>query len=418
MNVLIFHMRYFPDKTGTAPLVTQLAQDLVSQGNKVTVIASLPHYGRTSIHPDYQKHKGFFSQNQESGVHLIRTPVFVPRSPLLLPRAVNYLSYNILSIIAGFLVKEVDVVLAINPPITTTFSAWLISVFRRSPLVVGIQDVWPDCVIQIGQLQNRIVVLFSKLLEKIQYQIARKIIVLSPGMKKNLVEKGVIPEKIEIIANWADIEAVHPLEKDNPFYRDQGWEDYFVVLFSGNHGYIAALDNIIDTALLLKGYPKILFVLAGEGSVKKDLLIRAKEEGLENIRFLSTQPPREWLEMLAAADLGLVTLRKELAGLNVPSKVYTLMAAELPILASVPEESEVASLVQRAHAGIVVAPESPAELSNAILEYHDKEELLKEFGRNGRRYLVDKYNRKIQTNQYLKVLKSSLIKDLHCETFN
>ena len=418
MDVLIVHMRYFPDNTGTAPLVTQLAQDLALQGNNVTVIASLPHYGRTSIHPDYRKHKGFFSQNKESGVHIIRTPVYVPLTPGLIPRAINYLSYNIFSIIAGFHVKDVDVVLAINPPITTSFSAWVISVFRRSPLVVGIQDVWPDCVIQIGQLQNRLVVSISKVLEKIQYQIARKIIVLSPGMQNNLEKKGVMQEKIEVISNWADIDEVYPLDKKNPFYLDHGWDDYFVVLFSGNHGYIAALDKIMDAALLLEGYPNILFVLAGEGSVKKNLQFRAKEEGMKNIRFLPTQPPREWLEMLAAADLGLVTLRKELAGLNVPSKVYTLMAAERPILASVPKESEVASLVQRANAGIVVAPESPVELSNAILEYYDKAELLKEFGKNGRRYLIDKYNRKIQTNRYLHVLKSSLIKDSHSETLN
>ena len=161
-------MRYHPDKTGTAPLITQLAQDLAKSGSEVTVIASLPHYGRTTIHPDYREYDGYFHHSEERGVKIIRTPVFLPRKGSILSRAWNYLSYNILSIIAGLKISRVDVILAVNPPITTTFSAWLLSIFHRVPLVVGIQDVWPDCLIQVDKLRNKVLIYFSKILEKIQ----------------------------------------------------------------------------------------------------------------------------------------------------------------------------------------------------------------------------------------------------------
>ena len=94
MKLLIVHMRYFPDATGTAPLVTQLAQDLAQADLEVVVVASLPHYGRTSIHPDYQQRSGYFHHSKENGVDVIRTPVFVPQNRGILQRALNYLSFN------------------------------------------------------------------------------------------------------------------------------------------------------------------------------------------------------------------------------------------------------------------------------------------------------------------------------------
>ena len=411
MKILIIHMRYSPDKTGTAPLITQLAQDLVASGSEVIVIASLPHYGRTSVHPDYLDYEGFFHRSEEEGVKIIRTPVYIPKHTGIFSRAWNYLSYNFLSFFAGLGISKPDVILAVNPPITTTFSAWLISVFKRAPLVVGIQDVWPDCLIQVNKLRNKVVIYFSRILEKIQYRIAKKIIVLSPGMRSNLENKGVKRDKIEIIANWADTEYVKPLPRENNFLFNHNLENKFVVLFSGNHGYISALENVIEAAEFLKDIPEVLFLLAGEGSVKKDLIQQAAGKGLDNIRFLSTQPEQQWLEMLAASDLTLVSLRADLAGLNVPSKVYTLMAAGRPILASVPEMSEVAALVINAKSGIICKPDNPQDLAEKIRDLKDKTALLDELGRNGRLFMQENFNRKLQTASYLSILESALAGD-------
>ena len=408
MKLLIVHMRYEPDPTGTAPLVTQLAQDLVQNDVEVVVIASLPHYGRQSVHPDYQQYQGFFHRNRENGVEIFRTPIFVPRKPGLIGRALNYLSYNLNSILAGLLIRDVDIILAINPPITTTFSAWIMSIFHRIPLIVGIQDVWPDCVIQVGQLKNRVLIFFSKIMEKIQYMVADKVIVLSQGMKENLLRKGVRTEKIAVIANWADPDAVIPLPKDNAFYLEQNLGDYFVVLFAGNHGYNAALEYVIEAAEHLKDHSDILFIFAGEGSVKQDLVKSVNNKNLINIRFLPTLPYRKWLEMLAAADLTLVTLREDLAELNVPSKVYTLMSASRPIAASVPVNSEVGKLIRTANCGIVSPPEDPLGLVETILDCKQGKYVLEDLGRNGREYLVEFLHRNQQTGQYLNLLKSSI----------
>jgi len=404
-------MRYYPDKTGTAPLVTQLCQDLVRKGVEVTVITSLPHYGRKSIHPDYREYEGLFNRSVEDDVELIRTPIFVPKNGGIIPRAVNYLSYNFFSILAGFFVEKPDLVLAINPPITTAFVARFIGFLRGIPILVGIQDVWPDCVVIVGKLRNRLLIRFSKVLEKLQYRLAKKIIVLSPGMRRNLELKGVDPAKIEVIANWADTSAIQPVNKINDFYQQHELEGKFIVLFSGNHGYISSLETVVHAASILENQEDILFILAGEGSVKADLIELAEQLDLRNVQFLTTQPEETWLEMLAACDLALVPLRRNLAGLNVPSKVYTLMAAGRPILASVPRESEVAELVLSAKSGIISVPEDPQNLAEKILELKEKPDVLQQFGQNGRDYLSNNYNRQQQTELYYRVLKSVLEKD-------
>jgi len=404
-------MRYEPDPTGTAPLVTELAQDLVLSGLDVVVVTSLPHYGRTDIHPGYLERKGYFHHSIEQGVKIIRTPVYVPRHPGLIQRAFNYLSYNFNSILAGFRVTDVDLVLAINPPITTTFSAWVLSLFHRAPFIVSIQDVWPDCVIKVGQIKNRMIIAVSKLLEKFQYYIALKVVVLSDGMKKNLINKGVRKDKIEIIPNWADPENVFPLPKINEFYRDQKLQGKFVVLFAGNHGYIAALESIIEAADLLREQEEIQFLFVGEGSVKQKLIDLVNKKELFNVKFLSTLPQNSWLEMLAAVDLGLVTLRKELAELNVPSKVYTFMAAGCPILASVPETSEIKNIIQEANCGFVSPPEDPAILADAIMAKLHNTDDLRKLGMNGRTYLINNLHRNGQTSKYSQLIQSAIRKD-------
>ena len=399
-------MRFHPDPTGTAPLVTQIADDLAKMGDDVVVIASLPHYGRKDIHPDFRNHQGIFHVSDYRGVRVWRTPVYVPPRPTLYHRALNYLSYTFLSIIAGLRAGKADIIFAMNPPITTTFSAWIVSIFQRAAMVVGIQDIWPDCVILVGQLKGGLLIRLSFLMERVQYKIARRIIVLSDAMKDNLIQKNVPAKKIEVIPNWADLEFIRPLSKENIFRSRHGLQDKFVVLFAGNHGFNAALECVLDSASLLLSHPEILFLMVGEGNVKSDLLARAESEMLKNVRFLSTQPKELLPELLASADIGLVPLRKNLGDLNVPSKVYSIMAAARPVLASVPENSEIASLVRRTKCGILTPPEDPHALADALLDMVDRYAEVEKMGQEGRKYLLDNVTRQNQTQRYHRVLKS------------
>ena len=402
MRVLILHMRFHPDLTGTGPLVTDLATDLVELGNEVTVVTSMPHYGRHEIPPEYRGR--LLHRSDFDGVDLWRTFVYVPSDPSGFQRSVNYLSYTFMSVVGGLMAEKPDVILCVNPPITVGFSGWLLSLALRAPVVFNVQDVWPDCLEIIGQLRSPLLIRVFKRLEKFIYRVSARVTVLSEGMKENLMRKGVPAEKIVVIPNWANVETIRPVERENSFRKAHGLNGHFVVMFAGNLGFIATLDKVLDAAKLLEDEPHIQFLIIGEGNAKPGLVSQANELGLKNVRFLRTQPKEVLPEMLGAADLSLVTLNRHLGQLNVPSKTYSIMASARPVLASVPEDSEIARLVKVAGCGLSVPPEDPYSLAQAIRDLARRPEGLQFYGANGRRYVEKYLNRRSLTAQYHKLL--------------
>ncbi len=403
MKVLILHMRFHPDLTGTGPLVTDLATDLVAMGNQVTVVTSMPHYGGKELAPEYRGK--LIHRSNFNGVDLWRTFVYVPPSASGFQRSINYLSYTMMSVVGGLMAEKPDVILCINPPITVGFSGWLVSLARRVPMVFNVQDVWPDCLVLIDQLRSPLLIRTFKHLEKFIYRVASRVTVLSDGMKDNLLRKGVPDEKIAVIPNWANVETIRPVEKQNGFRAANGLNGDFVVMFAGNLGFIAMLDNVVETARLLQHDSNIQFLIVGEGNAKAGLVRRTSELGLKNVRFLPTQPKEMLPEMLGAADLSLVTLNKQLGQLNVPSKTYSIMASGRPVLASVPPDSEIASLIKTADCGVGVPPEDPVSMADAILRLANQPEQLRQFGANGRRYVEEHLSRRKVTAQYNELLR-------------
>lgn len=402
MRILILHMRFHPDLTGTGPLVTDLATHLAAMGDKITVVTSMPHYGRRNVHARYRGR--LFHRENFKGVDVWRTFVYVPPNAKGFYRGLNYLSYTFMSIVAGMLCDRPDVILCINPPITVGFSGKLISMMRSSPMINNIQDIWPDCIAIIGQLRNRLLFRIFQHLERYIYKTSARVILLSDGMKQNIIKKCANKNKIAIIPNWADVDFIRPFSKNNGFRKTHGLKDNFVVMFAGNIGFISVLDTVLDTANLLQNDSRIQFVIVGEGNAKPALLERARSLNLNNVRFLPTQPKSVLPEMLAAADISLVTLDRRLGQLNVPSKTYNIMAGSRPVLASVPEDSEIARLVKEADCGICVPPEDPESMVQAIKNMLNQPELLDRYGKNGRKYVVENYSRDKLINRYRELL--------------
>jgi colanic acid biosynthesis glycosyl transferase WcaI len=403
MRVLILHMRFHPDLTGTGPLVTDLASDLVEMGNEVTVVTSMPHYGHHEIPPEYRGR--LIHRSNHKGIDLWRTFVYVPPHPSGFQRSINYLSYTLMSVIGGLMAEKPEVILCVNPPITVGFSGWLLSLARRVPMIFNVQDVWPDCLVIIGQLRSPLLIRIFKHLEKFIYRVSAGVTVLSDGMKEHLKEKGVPARKIMVIPNWANIESIRPVEKENSFRKFHGLNGQFVVMFAGNLGFIAMLDKVLEAARLLDDEPQIQFLIIGEGNAKPGLVSRVNELGIKNVRFLPTQPKESLPEMLGAADLSLVTLNRHLGQLNVPSKTYSIMASARPVLAAVPEDSEIARLIKVADCGLGVPPEDPVALAQAIRSLAGQPEKLRVYGANGRRYVEENFDRRSLTTQYHKLLQ-------------
>ena len=402
MRVLILHMRYWPEATGTGPLVTELAEDLAAAGEDVVVVTSVPHYGLPEIPAEFRG--GLIHRALKSGVTVYRTLAPVAHVGSALGRGLDYAAYTVLASLAAISLGPVDIILCVAPPVTVGFSGWVVGFLRKCPTVFNAQDIWPDGLISMGRIHNQVLIAVLRRLEQLVYRTSNRITVVSEGMRKNVLSKGVAAGRVQVIPNWVDTERIHPVEGPNPFRNELALGESFVVLFAGNVGYAAGLESVLAAAGLLRGEPRICFLIVGEGSAKADLLRAAEREGLTNVRFLPTQPSGILSNVLGAGDVGLVPLREGMGAVSVPSKAYAIMAGGRPVLAAVPTDSEIRHLVAEAKCGVCVPAEEPQALAEAVLRLAGEPDRLTEYGRNARSYVVERYSRAIMTSRYRKLL--------------
>jgi colanic acid biosynthesis glycosyl transferase WcaI len=405
MRVLLLTLYFAPDVAANAVIMTELAEELAALGHQVTVVTTFPHYAGNVIDGRYRGR--LIQQDTQQGIRVIRTYLYTsPHKQRFLVRFLNYVSFNVLSTLAGLFAGPQDVILTPSPPLTIGLSASIISRVKRIPYVYNVQDIYPDVVVKLGILRNPLVIAFSRWLERFVYTGARHITVLSEGFRANLLRKGLPPEKLTVIPNFVDMDFIRPLSRDNGFRHRFGLDGRFVVLYAGNLGHSQNLGDVLECAALLQDQDHIAFVIVGNGSRKPYLEARARQMGLSNVHFIPFQPREDVPDIYAAADVSLITLRKSIALDSVPSKAYTIMASGRPILAAVDPGSDAWNLVEQAQCGLCVEPENPQTLAEAIRALYADPALRERLGRNGRKHVVQYYTRQAVAKQYHELLTS------------
>lgn len=391
MHILILGQCYAPENVSAAVLIAELASDLVRRGHRVTVATGAPSYPHGRVFDGYSN--GLFSSETLDGVRVIRTWSYISPSKRVLPRLLHYGTYSATAFYGGLLAGRPDVILSFSPPLPLGLSAWALSRIFRVPWALQLEDLYPDAAIAAGVMTNRVLVNFFLGMEAFLYRRAQRISVISKSFQQTLLTKGVAGSKIEFIPIWADPDEVRPMEKENAFRRAHGLEHKFVVMYAGNIGLTSCLEDALGAAEILRDRSDIQFVVVGEG-VRKDALMEAsRERGLTNVRFLPFQPRENFAEMLAAADLSLVTLNAGAALSSLPSKIFNVMASARPVLAATPPGSELMQIVESAACGWTVPPGAPDRLAEAVVQLKDRESDLVQMGKNGRACLEKNYSR-------------------------
>ena len=234
-------------------------------------------------------------------------------------------------------------------------------------------DLQPDAAADLGMLHDGILMRSLYRLEKFAYNQADLVSTLTEGMRRRILEKSIAPDKVTLFAARAD-SALLQLKRGaggESFRRTYGLEGKFVVLYTGNMGVKQGLDVIVSAAQLSQDRPEVVYLFAGDGAVRKDTESRAAALRLANVKFLPVQPREQLFQMLTAADLCLITQQRTVADIVFPSKTATFMAAGCPVVASVNAGSAVASILEQSSAGVVVAPEEPVRLFEAITSLQD-----------------------------------------------
>jgi colanic acid biosynthesis glycosyl transferase WcaI len=391
--------KYFPPEIGTAShLFFELCETLVQFGHQVSVITSIPWYNLEEVDERYKKR--LFLKENIDGINVLRIA-----NPPLPGGTIKLKAGHILvppMFGLGLLMEERhDVVVAYSPPLLMGLTAYLYAKVWHAPFIFNAQDLYPQCVIDLGQLRNRSLIWAFERLESFIYQKAAFITVHSEGNKKFLTScKGVEAHKVRVAHNWVDTDFIQPGPKDNAFANEHQLGDKFVVSFAGTMGISQGILSVVEAGQHLRNYPDILLLLVGGGVEKEPAVQRARELGLDNIKFLPMQPREVYPRILDASDVCLVTLRKDIKTPVVPSKILSIMAAGRPVLASMPLEGDAPELIHKAQAGLCVPPEDPEALAAAILEFYTHPEQCEAHGNNGRKYALNQFSREACVSHY------------------
>jgi colanic acid biosynthesis glycosyl transferase WcaI len=404
MRVLLLSQWYVPEPDLK---IHPLAKDLVARGHSVTVITGFPNYPSGKVYPGYKLK--WRQWEERDGVRVLRVPQYVDHSRSSVRRILNYVSFAVsASIIGLILCGPAEVMWVYHPPLTVGIPAWWIGFLRSVPFIYEVQDMWPETLKATGMLPSERIGRILGDLARFIYRRASAITVISPGFRRNLIEKGVPAEKIHVIPNWADEHIYRPVKRENEqaakLAVEFGLSGCFNVMFGGNMGAAQALENVLDAAALLRDMPAVRFVLIGDG-VEVDRLRRlASERVLDNVRFIDRQPPDRMPYFFAWADALLIHLKSDpLFEITIPSKTPAYLACGRPVLCTVPGDA--ADVVREAGAGLVCPPEDPEALAQAVRDLYAMPECQREeMGSAGRRIFLNNYTRGVLIERYERLL--------------
>lgn len=358
-RILLITQWFDPEPTFKGIL---FAKELVSRGFEVEVITGFPNYPGGTLYDGYRVK--FIQKEVIDGVLVTRVPLFPSHDKSKLGRVFNYLSFAFSSLIYGlFFSKRADVIYAYHPPLTVGISALIIKLFRRVPVILDIQDIWPDTLKATGMLSNACFLGFIYKVCNLIYSSVSKIVVLSPGFKRLLVDRGVPDSKIEIIYNWADEKILRNTSGESPEKLDS--IEGFKILFAGNVGQAQGLEVILDAAVLLKDdFPNLHFVVLGRGLQLDHLKKQANDLELENVHFLPAVGMDKVGDFLSVADALLIHLNSDpLFEITIPGKTQAYMAVGKPVIMGV--RGDASNLVSSADCGVCFEPENSVALAEA-----------------------------------------------------
>jgi colanic acid biosynthesis glycosyl transferase WcaI len=401
MRILLVGLNYAPEVVGIAPFNTELAEYLSSLGHRVTVLTSFPYYPHWRIDPAYRGR--LFQAQTINGVRVIRCPFLLPGSQATAFRRIMFdTSLALSAFLASAGVAALDLVICISPPLQLGVTAWAIARMRRARLHVHLQDIVPDAAVSVGMMSEGRAVRLSRRLESFVYRKAARISVISQGFAGNLRSKGVSEEKLTLLPNWVHSERFDAV-RDSAVRAALGSPDgETLVLHTGNMGAKQGLETVIDAAARLKG-ERVIFALVGDGNQRPILEQRARSLELSNVRFVPLQS--DYPATLAAADILVLAQRGKVVDSVAPSKLLAYMASGKPIIAAVSENSEAAQLLRAGACGVVVPPEEPDALADAIRHARHTLEAYASLGPSGRGYVAAHFDQPRILEEWRRVLE-------------
>ena len=387
MRLLVLCPHYAPDVAPTGDVMTAIVSELARRGHQIRVVTSLPWYRQHRVESGWRG-RPVRSGVAHGGVKVTRVHPFPTAKGSVAARAVGFAGFTALAAATAVAARDrPDAVLAMSPPITLGLSGWAAARRWRAPLVFNLQDIFPDAAIDTGAIRGRRLVAAARRLERFVYDRAAAVTVLSEDMRANVAAKldAGRSGSVRVIPNFVDTSRIRPRSRDTAYRAEHGLGDRTVVMYAGNVGFSQPLDLLVAAARAHRHRNDVVFVVNGEGSARPAL--EASAAGLPNVVFVGYQPAERLDEVLASADIGVIVLREGLARSSVPSKIYSILAAGRPVLASVDPGTELPRMIDEAGCGVAVAAGDQAAFDAAVETLIDDPDGRDSMGRRGRAYV-------------------------------
>jgi colanic acid biosynthesis glycosyl transferase WcaI len=358
VHILLLNLYYPPDTSATAKMAASVAQALSAE-HKVTVLCGRPSYEATERRP------WRISQQEIAGsVRIIRVGSTAYSRVRMTRRLLNYLSYVALSVPRA-LFTPCDVVLAMTDPPFEGIVGAMVAKLKGKPYIYNIRDLYPDMALGGAIIAPGLLARAWEELHRWALRRAAKVIVLGEDMRDRIIAKGVAGDSIAIVRDGAEIHPAGtvPAPLDSDVIRAIRGDFRFVLEHAGNVGFYGAWDTLLTAARELAD-DGIALVFVGDGAQRAQ--VESAAAGLRNVRFMPFFPGSKIPSVLAAADVHVITVKRGLEGVVVPSKMYGILAAGRPIVSVAPDQSDSSKLGARQGFAISADPEKPKEVAVAI----------------------------------------------------
>lgn len=416
MKLLIPFSYYHPERCAGLFVIDDMTEEAARQGIKSMITVPTP---TRNVPKDAVWSRDEVLCGGKVRVHRFRM-YREGKSPVL--RALRYLLCEVVQL-HYMLWKDYDVAFIDSTPPIQGLKLPIVRLFRRKKrFVYNAQDLFPETLSGAG-LANSGGLLWKigMWVSNVTFRYSDRIIAISQDIKRSIVARGVPEEKIEVIYNWVDENAVQPVAKEeNPLYNEFGISrEVFTVVYAGNLGNAQNIDIILDAALQLKG-EKVQFVIFGTGGLEEEIRRRIAEEGLTNVRLLPLQPYERVSQVYSLGDACVVSCKEGLGGSAMPSKTWTIMSCGRPVIASF-DEGELKDIIEGVQTastnsatgsasarpcGVFTHAGKVEEFVAAVRSLMADRERCEQMGRNARQFILENLTKEVGTRKYVEVIKN------------
>lgn len=364
MHVLFLTDNFPPEVNASATRVHERAVYWVAAGHRVTVVTCFPNFPQGRLYTGWRQR--LYQLDLLDGIEVIRLPTYITRNEGIVRRTLDFVSFMLAVLAATPWLPRADVVVATSPQFFAAVAGWLVGVLKRRPFVFELGDLWPASIRAVGAMRQSRILDGLERVELFLYRRAAAIVALTSAFKRDLVRRGVDPQKIHVVINGVDLPRYSPRPKDRGLVEQLGLGQRFVVGYLGTHGLAHDLQNVLSAAESLRDDPGICFLLVGDGAAKPELVAAARARDLSNVVFVDPQPKGRMPAFWSVCDLALVHLKDDPVFAEViPSKIFEAMAMGLPILLVAPP-GEASEIVEGEGVGIAVRAGAPGLLEQAV----------------------------------------------------